>query len=323
MPARRAGAAAARMVAARLAQALATAVVLATLCFASVHALPGDLALRIAAARLGEDQAMMAGAERIRREEGLDRPILVQYGEWMGRLARGDLGRSLISRRPVWSELAEHAAYTMQLGLIGWLLSYAIALPLGIAAGLREGGWLDRATNAAAVALAALPTFLIGIGLISLFAVTLRWLPPAGYRTGSHLVLPAATLALGFAAFSVRVIRNAVVDVRAAFFMTYARIKGLSPASAFRHHGARNAAVPVVTYAALQLAFVIDGFVIIETLFNYPGIGDLLIKSLLARDVPVIMGAGLAIGFLFALVNLLADLACLALDPRSRAAASA
>ena len=305
-----------RIILGRLAQAIATAAVLATLCFSFVHALPGDLALRVAASRMGEDRVTQESADRIRKAEGLDRPLIVQYGDWMGRMARGDLGRSLLTGKPVWQELAWHGRFTLELGLIGWLLSYLIALPIGVAAGFRPGGWVDRATNGLSVTLSSLPAFLLGIGLISLFALSLRWFPPAGFRSVSHMVLPAVTLALGLAAFSVRIIRNAVVDVREAFFMTFARLKGLNGSQAFRHHGMRNAAIPVVTYAAIQFAFVIDGFVVIETLFNYPGIGELLIKALIARDVPVIMGAGLVIGLAFALVNLLADVLCLWLDPR-------
>ncbi len=308
----------ARIIATRLAQALATAFVLATLCFAFVHALPGDAALRIAAARVGEDRLTEEITNRIRREEGFDRPVLVQYVHWIGRLAQGNLGRSLVTRKPVLDELAYHARFTLGLGLAGWALSYFIALPLGIAAGRRPGGRIDRITQGLAVLLASTPSFLIGILLISVFALSLRWLPPAGYRTGWHMLLPALTLALGLVAYSMRVIRNAVVDVRSAFFMTFAEIRGLSPTSAFRRHGVRNAAIPIVTFMALQMGYVIDGFVVIETLFNYPGLGDLLVKSLLARDVPMIMGAGIIIGLMFALANLMADLACLWLDPRQR-----
>jgi peptide/nickel transport system permease protein len=157
---------------------------------------------------------------------------------------------------------------------------------------------------------------LVGLLLIAVFALALRWLPPAGYAGGSHLVLPAATLALSLAAVSVRIIRHAVADTRNAFFMTFARLKGQSAAAAFRHHGVRNAAIPVVTLAALQFAFVVDGFVVVETLLNYPGMGELLVKSLLARDVPVIMGAGMVFGLVFVLANLAADIAGLVLDPR-------
>lgn len=310
----------AHLVAGRLAQAVATALILATLCFACVHALPGDIALRIAFARLGDDRTDAAAIERVRREEGLDRPLIQQYAAWMARLARGDLGRSLVTRQPVWDELRIHGGYTIHLGLIAWLVSYAIALPAGVYAGLRRGGWIDRMTTAIAVGLASLPSYLIGLGLITVFALVLGWLPPAGYRTAAHMVLPAATLALGLAAYSVRIIRNAVADTHDAFFMTYARIKGQSMAQAFRHHGVRNAAIPVVTFAALQFAMIVDGFVVVETLFAYPGMGDLLVKSLLARDIPIVMGAGLAIALAFVLINLIADAIALLLDPRRMAA---
>ena len=312
-----------RTIAARLGQAVLSAWLLATLCFILTHALPGDTALRVAAARIGEDRLTQEIAERIRREEGLDRPVLVQYSQWMARLAAFDLGRSMVSRKPVGEELAYHARFTIGLGAIGWLLSYAIALPLGLWAGFRPGGAVDRATTGFAVTLASLPTFLTGIGLISVFALTLRWLPPAGFRTEAHMVLPALTLALGLAAFSVRIIRTAVADVRASFYLTFARIRGLPATAAFRRHGVRNAAIPVATFAALQFAYVVDGFVVVETLFNYPGLGELLLKALLARDVPVIMGAGLLIAMLYAMLNLVADLLCLWLDPRRMARVAA
>ncbi|MDX2103936.1 MAG: ABC transporter permease [Alphaproteobacteria bacterium] len=309
-----------QLVATRLTQAVAMALVLATLCFGFVQALPGDLATRIAAARVGEARLTPEIATRIRAQAGLDQPVLVQYGGWLADLARGELGRSLVTGEPVVAEFRYHAGHTLVLGLLGWALSYLIALPIGLWAGLRPGGWVDRISDAAAVLLASLPPFLTGIALISLFALTLTWLPPAGFGTWAHRVLPALTLALGLAAFAVPVIRTAVVEVRGAFYLTYAQIKGLGETAAFRHHGLRNAAIPIVTYAALQMTFVIDGFVVIETLFNHPGLGAWLVKALLARDVPVILAASLAIGFLFSLVSLITDALCLALDPRARAA---
>ena len=295
----------------------------ATLCFLFVHALPGDLALRVAAARVGEDRVTQETAARIRLEEGLDRPLAVQYARWLSRLAQGDLGVSLVTRKPVIEELAYHGRLTLILGLAGWALSYLIALPIGVIAGCRPNGLLDRMVTLCSVALASLPTFMVGLGLISLFALTLRWLPPAGFRTEAHLILPATTLALGLAAYSVRVIRDAVEQVRGAFYMTFSRIKGLSAGAALRRHGARNAAIPIATFAALQFAYVVDGFVVVETLFNHPGLGELLVKALLARDVPIIMGASLMIGLAFALIMLAADLACAALDPRRTVAEQA
>lgn len=300
----------------RLAQAGYIAVVLASLCFGAVHALPGDLAQRVAFARLGEDNISKEVTDRIRHEEGLEGSLAVQYARWMMQLVQGDLGRSLVSRRSVGDEIWLHAGYTATLGIAAWLLSYLIALPIGAYAGLFPGGRVDQLSTTIAAALASLPSFLLGIGLIAIFALSLRWLPPAGYRTNWHLVLPCVTLALGLAAYSVRIVRHAVADTRRAFFLTFARIKGLDPAAAFQRHGVRNATIPVVTFAALQMAFIVDGFVVIETLFNYPGLGDLLVKSLLARDVPMIMGTGLVIAAVFVLVNLVADVLGLALDPR-------
>lgn len=302
----------------RLGQALATAWVIATLCFGITHALPGDIALSIAIARVGADRATPEVEARVRNDEALNRPLLVQYGHWMSRVMRGDLGRSLVSRKPVIDEILYHARFTLGLGVLGWALSYALALPLGIACGLRPGGSVDRVVTGLTVLFAALPSFLVGIGLITLFALTLRWFPPAGFKTPTHLVLPALTLALGLTAFSVPVIRAAVREVARAPYMQFARLRGLPKGAALRHHGVRNAAIPIITFAALQMGFLIDGFVIVETLFNYPGMGDLLVRALVARDIPIILGCALLISLLYALVNLLADAAALVLDPRRR-----
>ncbi|MCK6444267.1 ABC transporter permease [Elstera cyanobacteriorum] len=302
----------------RLGQALATAWVIATLCFGITHALPGDIALSIAIARVGADRATPEVEARVRNDEALNRPLLVQYGHWMSRVMRGDLGRSLVSRKPVIDEILYHARFTLGLGVLGWALSYALALPLGIACGLRPGGLVDRVVTGLTVLFAALPSFLVGIGLITLFALTLRWFPPAGFKTPAHLVLPALTLALSLTAFSVPVIRAAVREVARAPYMQFARLRGLPKGAALRHHGVRNAAIPIITFAALQMGFLIDGFVIVETLFNYPGMGDLLVRALVARDIPIILGCALLISLLYALVNLLADAAALVLDPRRR-----
>jgi peptide/nickel transport system permease protein len=306
-----------RVIAARLAQAVCVAVAVSALCFALLHLLPGDLALEVAAARY-EDRLTPASIERVRSEAGLDRPILAQFASWVAAALTGDLGRSLVTRKPVAEELAYHLRYTAGLGAAGLILSYLIALPLGVAAGLRPGGWIDGATAALSAALASTPTFLIGLALISLFALQWRLLPPAGFGELRHMALPALTLALGLAAFSTRILRNAVAETWASFHMQFARLKGLKERRVALGHGLRNASIPVVAFMAVQMTLVIDGFVVIETLFNYPGVGDLLIKALLARDLPMAQGAGLVIGLAFAAVNLAADLACLWLDPRQR-----
>ncbi|RVP47825.1 ABC transporter permease [Sinorhizobium medicae] len=300
----------------RVLEAIAVALILATICFALVHAIPGDMALRIAVSRLGVENTSPGAVEQIREAEMLSRPLLIQYGDWLRAVATGDIGRSFVSGRPVAEELMGASGYTLRLAATAWLLSYAFALPLGIAAGLAPNGVLDRATALAAAALSSLPTFMIGIALISIFVLSLDWLPPAGYRRTEHLVLPALTLALGLMAPSVRIIRNAVVEVQDASYMTYARIRGFGRIKAFARHGLRNAGVPIVTFAALQFAYLMDGFFVVETLFNYPGIGDAMVKALLARDVPVVMGCALLVGTSYTVISLMADLICMWLDPR-------
>lgn len=302
----------------RLVQAAGVALAVSGLCFVLMHALPGDAAESIAAARFGIDRLTPEAAARVRAEAGLDQPLALQYARWFGQLLRGDLGRSLVTRKPVADELAYHFSYTLRLGLAGFALSLLLALPLGVAAGRRPGGFWDAATLTLATGLAATPTFLLGLVLVSLFAIRLQWLPPAGFASGRHMVLPAITLALGLAAVSARVVRNAVAETWQSFHMTFARLKGLRERTVVAAHGLRNTAIPVVAFTAVQLTFVIDGFVVIETMFGYPGIGDLLVKSLLARDIPVVQGATLAIGLMFTAINLAADLACLWLDPRQR-----
>jgi len=306
----------ARVVLNRLFQALLVAFALATLCFVFIYTLPGDMALRVAIARFGLDQLSGDLVDSVRREGFIETPLLSQYLGWLGHVFTGNFGQSLVSDRPVSQELARAGANTFTLAGLGWAASYVIALPLGLWAGLHPGGVLDRATAAVSAVIASLPSFLIGIGLIWVFSIALGWLPPAGNRGPHYLILPAAALALGLAALSVRVIRNAIAANKDAFHVTFSRVRGLTPGRAFTRHVMRNAGTPIATFAALQFAILLDGFVVIETLFNYPGLGDLLVKALISRDVPVIMGGALLIGYLFAAVSLVSDLICLWLDPR-------
>lgn len=305
-----------RAVLARLVQAALVALTLATLCFVFLHVLPGDMALRLAIARYGHEQVSAELLASVRAEAWLSQPWPIRYGDWLRDVFSGRFGVSLVSGRPVMEELSRAAERTFLLAGLGLLASYLIALPLGLIAGLRPGGAVDRATAAFAAAVASLPSFLIGIALIWLLSLKFGWLPPAGSRTSAHLVLPALTLALGLAGPAARVLREAVAGAAESFHVLFSRIRGLSPARAVRRHVLRNAAPPVVAFAALQFAALLDGFVVVETLFNYPGLGDALVKALIARDVPMILGGALLIGWLYAFVSLLADLACLWLDPR-------
>ncbi len=301
----------------RLLQGLAMMAVAASLCFAAQHALPGDAGLEVAAARSGE-ALTDAGIARATRDGGFDRPLAAQFAAWAGRLLRLDLGSSLLTRRPVLVELAAHAGVTLRIGAMAVLVGLVIALPAGLAAGLRPGSAVDAAVAAAAAAISALPAFLVGLLLVDLFAIRLGWLPAAGSSSALHLVLPTLTLALGFAAPMARIVRQAVREAWGAFPVTFAALKGLTPFRAGLRHGARNAAIPVAVATFLRVAAVFEGFVVIETLFNIPGLGELLVKSLIGRDIPVVQGVALLFGLLYAVLGLAIDAACLALDPRRR-----
>lgn len=307
-----------RLLAGRAAQAVLVALLVGTACFLMVRLLPGDMAYRIAASRYGYDLVDSAAAEAVRRELGLERPWMAQLGAWFTDLARLDLGTSLASGEAVTDALAVQLGHTLLLSVAALLLSLLIGPPLGALAGLRAGGGWDGALLAASAALRALPAFVIGIGLMLWLGVSWDWLPVAGVGGWREVVLPALTLALGLAAASSRVTRDAVAGVVASPFFGFARMKGLSDAAAFRRHGARNAAIPVVAYLGLQLVVLIEGVVVVESLFAWPGIGHALVHAVLGRDIPMVQGTALAMGLLFVTLNALTDLACWALDPRRR-----
>jgi peptide/nickel transport system permease protein len=191
-----------------------------------------------------------------------------------------------------------------------------IGPPLGVLAGLRSGGVVDRAGLVVAAAMRALPPFVVGLALMLLFAVRLEWLPAAGVGGWKEVVLPTLTLALTLAALSSRVTRDAVRSVAESSYFAFARMKGLSPMQLVRRHAVRNAAIPVVAYVGMQLVFLVEGVVIVETLFAWPGIGHALVHAVVSRDVPMIQGTALTMGLLFVGLNAIVDVICLGLDPR-------
>jgi peptide/nickel transport system permease protein len=307
-----------RMLAPRLWQALVVALLVGTLTFFLMRLLPGDMAFRIAASRYGYDLVDAAAAEAVRAELGLDRPIGLALLAWWGDLARLNLGHSLVSGEPVLHELAHELGHTLQLSGLALLLSAAMGVPLGLLAGRHPGGVLDRATLALAVLLRALPPLVLGLVLILVLAVQLSVLPAAGHGEQGHLVLPALTLALPLAALSCRVARDAMVAVGRSAYYAFALTKGLSEGQALLRHGLRNVGVPLVSYLGVQAVMLVEGVVVVETLFAWPGVGHALVHAVFGRDVPMIQGAALAMGLLFVLFNALVDLACQAIDPRRR-----
>jgi len=309
-----------RALAARAAQAVLVALIVGIACFAMVRLLPGDMAYRIAAGRYGIDLVSGAAAEAVRAELGLDRPWWVQLGAWLGGLARGDLGVSMVSGDRVAAELSVYIGHSLLLALAALLLSVLVGPPLGALMGARAGGAADRAGLVAAALLRALPPFVTGLALMLIFAVGLGWLPAAGVGGWREVVLPAATLAIGLASVSSRVARDSVAAALAAPAAEFARHKGLPEAAVRRRHAWRNAAVPVLAYLGVQLVTLVEGVVIVETLFAWPGIGHALVHAVVARDVPMVQGTALVMGLMFVALNTAVDLACLAADPRRRAA---
>jgi peptide/nickel transport system permease protein len=245
---------------------------------------------------------------------------LSRFVAWIGDLLTLDLGNSLVSGEPVIQSVAHELGGSIRLAVGAVLLSFVIGPTVGILAGLRPGGMLDRGLLLVSMVIRAIPHFVLGVLLVLVFAVTWRLLPSAGYGTFAHSILPTVTLALGLSAVSSRVARDATVGVASSAFYAFGRLKGLSGFSVFVRHGLRNIGVPVVTYLGVQLVYLIEGVVVVETLFAWPGIGHGLVHAVFHRDVPMVQGTALAMGLLFVLLNTLVDLANHLIDPRRREA---
>ena len=307
--------------AARASQAVLVAVVVGIVSFSMMQALPGDAAYRIAAGRYGYDMMDAASTDVVRAELGLDQPRSVQLLTWLGSLARLDLGKSAVTGNPVTEELEVQIGHSLLLAGAGVLVSLLIAIPVGIAAGLNPGGWLDRLSLGASIVLRAVPAFALGVLLMLALAVHSKLLPVAGFQSPKHLILPALTLGLGLAAVSSRVVRDSVREAMSTEWRLFSRTKGLSSKQTLRRHVLRNAALPVVAYVGVQLAYLIEGVVIVETVFSWPGIGHALVHAIFGRDVTMVQGTALTLGLLYVLLNLIVDLSCHGIDPRRRAVA--
>ena len=305
----------------RASQAVLVAVVVGVISFSMMQALPGDSAYRIAAGRYGYDMMNAASAEIVRAELGLDQPKSVQLLTWLGSLAQLDLGKSAVTGNRVAEELKVQLGHSLLLAGAGVVLSLLIAVPVGVAAGLRPGGILDRISLGASIVFRAVPAFALGILLMLALAVHMKLLPVAGFQSPKYLILPALTLGLGLAAVSSRVVRDAVCDAMSAEWRLFSRTKGLSSGQTLRRHVLRNAALPVVAYVGVQLAYVIEGVVIVESIFSWPGIGHALVHAIFGRDVTMVQGTALTLGLLYVLLNLVVDLCCRGIDPRTRASA--
>ena len=286
-----------------------------TLTFVLMRSLPGDMAYRIAASRYGQDNVNSDAAALVRQELNLDQSAFVAYWHWLLDLLQFNLGHSLVSGLPVIDAIQHMLGHSLLLALAGLLISILIAVPIGLFCAWR-GNPLDSVFMGLSSVIRATPVFVLGVLFILLFALHWNWFPVAGFGTPAHLVLPALTLALSLAAVSNRVVRDSAKQTFQAAFYQFSKVKGLSTWQTFKRHGARNIAVPVVAFFGIQLVSMIEGIVMIESLFSWPGIGHGLAHAIFARDIPVIQGAALVMGILFVALNTLVDILCLWIDPR-------
>jgi peptide/nickel transport system permease protein len=295
--------------------AAGVALAVASLAFVAVQMAPGDIAFRIAEARYGERISLQT-VDQARQATGLDQPIILQYGRWVGSALIGQLGRSMISGREVAPEVWHSFQTTASIAIIGVSLALVLSLAIGFAAGMRRDSIIDRSFLVVSAILSSVPSFLLGIILITIFAIGLRWLPAAGNNLPGYAILPSCTLALALLPDLSRVARNAVVRTMQDFYPTYGRIKGQGWLRIIFGHALRPTLVPVIAYFGPLVAHTIGGLVVIDVLFNLDGLGARLIDSVLAADIPMAMGAGLLIGISVVTINGISDITVRLLDPR-------
>lgn len=284
-----------------------------TLVFFLIHLIPGDPVDLM----LGEN-ARPADRTQLRRQLGLDRPVAQQYFAFLGATLRGDLGQSIHYRRPVANMIAERVPATAELMLGAMAIALALALPLGIVGAVFQGRWPDRIASVFAVLGVATPNFWLGPLLILLFAIRLDWLPVNERGGLANLVLPAITLGTALAALLSRMTRASLLEVMGQDYIRFARAKGLGGARVILVHALRNALIPVITVAGLQVGVLLSGAIITESIFDWPGLGTLLLEGIYQRDYPLVQGCVLFIATIYVAVNLLTDALYGWADPRIR-----
>lgn len=302
----------------RLAMLVIVVIGVTLVTFTMIHLAPGDPAELMAIARYGLENLSEEDIERIRVAEGLDAPIFIQYLRWLGHTVTGDLGRSLVTGDPVQEEILLKLPATFQLALAALVVSLLVAVPAGIISAVKQHSPLDYLTMTGALLGVSMPNFCLGLLLILFFAVKLGWFPVYGYGGLSHMILPAITLGTGMAAITTRLTRSSMLNVLRQDYITAARSKGLSEGQLIFSHALKNSFIPVITIVGLQIGHLLEGTVIVESIFAWPGLGKLLVDSIFARDFFMIQGCVLLFAVLFVLINLLVDISYVYLDPQIR-----
>ena len=277
----------------------------------TVELIPGDAVSLM----LGEHATKEAVA-KLRDYLGLDKPLLVRYVEYVGRLARGDLGRSIQQNRPVVDELADAWPATLELTIAALLIATSVGVTAGLVSAVWPNSLFDGIARLGSLFGLSMPVFWTGLVLIVVFALWLPWLPVGGVGSPAHLVLPAITLALPSVAMVARMTRSSVLEVLREDYVRTARAKGVAERLVVAKHALRNAAIPILTLLGLQAGQLMGGAVLTETVFAWPGLGRLMVKAIFARDYVLLQGAVLVFALAFVVINLAVDLAYGALDPR-------
>jgi peptide/nickel transport system permease protein len=298
---------------------IAILVIVSFLVFSLLSLAPGDPAIIL----LGPAKATPEAIAQIRALYHLDEPLLTQYWYWLQDVLRFDFGRSISSQLPVQDAIGERFPITVALALYSFIITIVIAIPLGLAAGIRRGTRLDRSVTTVSLVGFAAPVFALAVFLIYVFAVQLGWFPVYGAGKGFvdriyHLTLPAIALAFGQIAIIARQTRAATMDVATKDYVTFARVRGVSVKKIWGGYVLRNAALPVITISGLVLAFSLTGAVLVEQAFALPGMGTLLVAAVNVRDIPVVQAITLLTAFVILFFNLIVDVTYFALDPRLR-----
>ena len=300
-----------RFIVRRLLLAIPTLFGVLVVAFLLLYVAPGDPVESM----IGE-RADSATIARLRAELHVDDPLPQRFGHYAGRVLVGDLGNSYITNRPITQDIRERFPKTLQLAGAAMLLATFLGITLGVLSARKPGGIADRFALGLAYLGISFPVYWVGLLLILLFAVTLRWLPPSGYGSLRFLVLPALTLGMRSIAFQARMTRSAMLDALSADFVRTARAKGLSEWIVTVKHALRNALIPVITVVGLDFGAYLTGSILTETIFSWPGIGRYVVNAISRRDLPAIQGSVLFLSTVFVVVNLITDLAYAKADPR-------
>ncbi|EIK3615410.1 glutathione ABC transporter permease GsiC [Salmonella enterica] len=297
----------------RLLGLIPTLLIVAVLVFLFVHLLPGDPARLIAGPEA--DAQVIA---LVRQQLGLDQPLHVQFWHYITHVLQGDFGTSMVSRRPVSEEIASRFLPTLWLTITSMIWAILFGMAIGIAAAVWRNRWPDRVGMTLAVTGISFPAFALGMLLMQIFSVDLGWLPTVGADSWQHYILPSLTLGAAVASVMARFTRSSFVDVLSEDYMRTARAKGVSETWVVLKHGLRNAMIPVVTMMGLQFGFLLGGSIVVEKVFNWPGLGRLLVDSVDMRDYPVIQAEVLLFSLEFILINLVVDVLYAAINPAIR-----